>query len=108
MDEISDDPIRLVNRVRKYQGLVNYVLLDPSGGTGRLFNPEELKKFLGRLYEAQLDLSYGVAGGLSPTTLNLLESLVKEFPNLSIDAEGRLRFFVCKISKISVSYSQHY
>ena len=32
-----------------------------------------------------------VAGGLSPTTLHLVQPLIEEFPDVSIDAEGRLR-----------------
>lgn len=91
MREVNYNPEVLLNKVVKYQGLVNYVLLDSSGGLGKPLDAEELKKFLGPLYESVADIGYGVAGGLSSTTLNLLEPLVKEFPNLSIDAEGRLR-----------------
>jgi len=36
-------------------------------------------------------MGLGVAGGLSPTTLDLVRPLTNEFPDLSIDAEGRLR-----------------
>lgn len=31
------------------------------------------------------------AGGLGPDTMHLVEPLIKEFPDLSIDAQGKLR-----------------
>jgi hypothetical protein len=37
------------------------------------------------------NIGLGVAGGLGPDSLNLVEPLIAKFPNLSIDAEGRLR-----------------
>lgn len=91
MKEAGYNPGILLAKVGMYRSLVNYVLLDPSGGGGKSLDPEELKKYLGPLYASGMELGYGVAGGLSSTTLNLLEPLVKEFPDISIDAEGRLR-----------------
>lgn len=89
--EVSNEAKYLALRVRRdYSGLVDYVLLDPSGGLGQPFNPENMRKYL---YELQKypGPEVGVAGGLSPTTLHLLEPLIKDFPDISIDAEGRLR-----------------
>jgi hypothetical protein len=36
-------------------------------------------------------IGIGAAGGLGPDTLHLIEPLASEFPNLSIDAQSRLR-----------------
>ena len=36
-------------------------------------------------------LGIAAAGGLGPDTLNLVEPLVREFLNISIDAQGKLR-----------------
>lgn len=89
---INHSPERLASKVSKeYQGLVSYVLLDPSGGYGKLLNTERAKEYLDALVEKEVNTGLGVAGGLSPTTLNLIEPLVRDFPDLSIDAEGRLR-----------------
>lgn len=98
--QIGGHAFEMVNRspeilsakvAREYSGLVEYVLLDPSGGYGRPFDPERAQEYLNALKESNLDIGLGVAGGLSPATLNLVESLTRDFPNLSIDAEGRLR-----------------
>ena len=32
-----------------------------------------------------------VAGGLGPRTLHLIEPIIEEFPDISIDAQGQLR-----------------
>lgn len=36
-------------------------------------------------------MGLGVAGGLSPSTLDLIGPLISDFPDLSIDAESLLR-----------------
>lgn len=89
---VNHSPERLSKKVAKeYSGLVEYILLDPSGGYGKPFDPERAREYLNALKESNLNISLGVAGGLSPTTLYLVEPLARDFPNLSIDAEGRLR-----------------
>lgn len=91
-EEISHSPKKLADKVHsEYAGLIDYVLLDPSGGTGQPFNPDIARSYLEALSVKPNDFGLGVAGGLSPTTLDLIEPLVKDFPDLSIDAEGRLR-----------------
>jgi hypothetical protein len=77
----------------EYVGLVDYILLDPSGGFGQPFDTKSAREYLEALREKDVErfLGLGVAGGLSPTTFDLVEPLVGDYPNLSIDAEGRLR-----------------
>ncbi|MDO8571756.1 MAG: hypothetical protein Q7R79_03695, partial [bacterium] len=75
--------------VKTYEQLIDYVLLDPSGGTGKMFDPRVERTYLDKL--ADLGVGLGVAGGLSPSTLHLLQPLINDYPNLCIDAEGRLR-----------------
>ncbi len=88
---VNHSPEQLAAKVAEYEGLVEYVLLDSSGGLGKIFDVDRASEYLVALQARKLDLGLGVAGGLSPTTLNLVEPLVKDFPQLSIDAEGRLR-----------------
>lgn len=91
LELVDHSPKRLHNRLFRYGciGSVDHVLLDASGGLGRLLEPDRLRDYLSVLQD--LPFSFGVAGGLSPTTLSQLEPLIEEFPRLSIDAEGRLR-----------------
>lgn len=88
---VNNSPERLALRVAEYDEIVEYVLLDPSGGYGKPFDPDRAHDYLVALREKNLNIGLGVAGGLSPSTLNLVEPLAKEFPDLSVDAEGRLR-----------------
>jgi len=88
---VNHSPKELAEKVSLYEHVVDYVLLDPSGGYGVPFDTEKARTYLDALRGYNLDLGLGVAGGLSPTTLNLIEPLISDFPDLSIDAEGRLR-----------------
>jgi len=78
-------------RYASYEGLIHRILLDPSGGRGEPFNTERAREYLVALQDRGINANFGVAGGLSPATLGLVEPLVSDFPDLSIDAEGRLR-----------------
>lgn len=49
------------------------------------------EQYLAAITEKFPDLGIGAAGGLSPTTLHLVGPLLKKFPKLSIDVEGRVR-----------------
>lgn len=75
-----------------YKGLIDYVLFDPSGGKGEPFDVLEILPCL-RVARNVFGKSVGlgVAGGLSSKTLGVLNPVIKEFPDISIDAEGRLR-----------------
>lgn len=73
-----------------YLDVVNAFLIDLSGGKGEPLDAEKCTKYLHAIcsYAAP---GYGIAGGLGPDTLNLINPVIKKFPSLSIDAEGRLR-----------------
>lgn len=89
---VNNSPKRLAEKIAgEYRALIDYVLLDSSGGTGKLLNGEELAPYLEELYGAVPELGIGVAGGLSYETLHVIRSLAEKYPRLSIDAEGRLR-----------------
>ncbi len=91
LDIVGDNATQLCARLRSYEGIVERLLLDMSGGEGREMQSERLLPYL-RLIRDQLpDFSLGVAGGLGPYSLHLLEPILPEFPNISIDAQGQLR-----------------
>jgi hypothetical protein len=75
--------------VRQYEDCASYVLLDPSGGKGEPFNVELAVDFLKCMKISTLMV--GEAGGLSASTLGALKPSLQVDPNLSWDAEGRLR-----------------
>lgn len=89
---VGYSPRELAQKVEKeYSGIIDYVLLDLSGGYGKPLDTIQARNCLEALRERDLDVGLVVAGGLSPSSLNLIKPLVKDFPDLSIDAEGRLR-----------------
>ncbi len=90
-EEIGDDPNNLVARLADYQGVIQRVLLDKSMGQGLGMDAVGLIPFVEAIKTHYPKLGIVVAGGLGPETMNLVEPLVKEFPDISIDAQGRLR-----------------
>lgn len=83
---------RVISKLKQeYSGLVDHVLLDLSAGYGRPLDTAWARQQLQELNGADLGVGLGVAGGLSPTSLHLVEPLIKDFTDLSIDAEARLR-----------------
>jgi len=71
--------------------LIDDVLIDPSGGRGQPLDVGVIQPLVQAIYERELPVEVGIAGGLSPTTLHTIEPLIRAYPKLSIDAEGGLR-----------------
>ena len=91
-NQVDRDPQKLCDRLARYVGLMTHVLFDMSGGTGKPLDPDESIPVLEALYESFEYLQgIGVAGGLGPGTVHRLKPLIERFPDLSFDAEGRLR-----------------
>ncbi len=84
-------PQGVVDMLYHYLDSINDVLFDPSGGLGKPFDIERACEFLSAIAEQGWDIGLGVAGGLGPDSLNLVKPLLTKFPELSIDAQGRLR-----------------
>ena len=90
--QVDNSPQELVKKLKAYKHVVNYILLDPSGGTGKLMAIGPMRDYLRAIFDAGLQLGVGIAGGLSAETLSMIEPIMAEFKgNISIDAEGRLR-----------------
>lgn len=86
----------------EYKGLIDYVLLDSSGGRGQILEVEKMSKYLYVLQTLPTQIGLGIAGGLSPQSLPLIEPFIRDFPDLSIDAEGCLRDGSDKLDIITV------
>ncbi len=89
--EVNNSPSELVKRLGAYRGLITNVLLDQSGGEGKVLNPALLKPYVQAIAELDGSVGIGVAGGLSAETLYRVQPLLEEFPFLSVDAEAGLR-----------------
>lgn len=88
---IDDDADTLIERLKPYEGAIHDVLLDKSGGRGLGMDAALLEPFIYEIRARRPDLGITLAGGLGPDTLRLVEPLARKFPELSIDAQGRLR-----------------
>lgn len=88
---VDHRPANLFERLDLYGRSVDYVLLDMSMGRGRDLDINHLLPYLMAIDKNRPDLGLVVAGGLCAKTLPLIASLVGAFPNLSIDAQSKLR-----------------
>jgi hypothetical protein len=91
IEEADNDPEEVAYRLEGYTGVVDRVLLDRSMGQGIGLDAEFLLPFVRAIRSNYPRLGIGVAGGLGPNTMGLVEPIVKEFPDVSIDAQGKLR-----------------
>lgn len=88
-DEVERRVVKLAYKVLEYQGLIDYVLVDPSGGLGKEFDCDFASDCFNFLRKVP-DVGFGIAGGLHPNNLERLRPLLKDF-EFSIDAESKLR-----------------
>ena len=94
-EKIDNSPQKLVERIKgRYSGLVDYVLLDMSGGEGIVMDRKNIDRYLEALYGAGVheQVRIGIAGGLDPENVGeVVRPFATRYPNLCVDAEGRIR-----------------
>ena len=100
----------LVNELRaKYFPHVTDFLFDMSGGTGAQMDMEEATRVLEALYASfggveKGGVGIGVAGGLEYRNVYGLKPLLDRWPDLSFDAEGRVRDSFVNAKKETVTW----
>jgi hypothetical protein len=82
---------RLTQTISRYEGLVDYLLFDQSGGRGRPLDLGLCARLLLMLQEKESRIMSGVTGGLSGASVHWLTRLLEICPDLSWDAESGLR-----------------
>lgn len=89
--ELADNnPVIVAQRISEYRS-ITHVLLDKSMGRGLGMDAKGLLPFARAIKCLLPSMNIVVAGGLGPQTLHLVEPLLLEFPDISIDAQGKLR-----------------
>lgn len=88
---VGNNPVTLAERFALYRDTCDTILIDPSGGKGQLLEPEAIAYFVKAILRLIPGATVGIAGGLSPETLDVIAPLARDYPDLCIDAEGRLR-----------------
>jgi len=91
LEQADNDPEKIVAKIQEYVGVAHYVLLDKSMGKGLGMDAAGLIPFARAIKNAFPTLGIVAAGGLGPESIGLVEPLVKEFPDVSIDAQSKLR-----------------
>lgn len=89
--EADNDPQKVLERLQSYGDAIDYALLDTSMGKGKGMDSESLLGMLRLLQSSMPELGLAVAGGLGPDSLDILQPIADEFPNIAIDAQGRLK-----------------
>lgn len=88
------DPANIVARLSPYVALIDYALIDPSGGKKKIFRINRVAPLYNQIKEAYPDLAMVFAGGFDArntiTRLWVLSQTIGT-TNFSIDAEGGLR-----------------
>lgn len=90
-EEVQNDPAKMIARLEQRKNVIHRVLLDKSMGEGRSMNADEFFVFIQAIKKHLPHLHITVAGGLGPNRMGLVEPLVRKFPDISIDAQGKLR-----------------
>lgn len=88
---LKGDPLALIEKLEDYEEIVDYVLFDQSRGRGVPLRSDLLTPYLRAVQEAFPALGLVVGGGLGPSSMHLLGELLQEFPDISWDAQGKLR-----------------
>jgi hypothetical protein len=88
---LNNDPQRIVSQLREYGKSIDYALLDMSMGKGKAMTSGTLLPLL-RLIKSEIpNMGLAVAGGLGPEHSKELEQIAREFPDISIDTQGRVK-----------------
>lgn len=91
IEEIGDDPHDIVQMLSSYEGVIARVLLDKSMGRGVGMVAQELIPLIHAIKAKYPTLGISVAGGLGPTSIDLVRPIVEMYPDVSIDAQSKLR-----------------
>lgn len=90
-DSINNSHIKLSEKLKEYSGIIDYVLLDRSEGNGEEMDIDFMYDYISAIYHNNQDINISIAGGLSAKSLGDIEHIIVDFPEISIDAEGKLR-----------------
>lgn len=99
------DEAKVTEHLRRYGKAVDHVLLDLSMGKGRQMTDEDvasLKKLMWAIQDERPDIGLAIAGGLgagsdvdapnqSVYSMDSLREIARDFPGISIDAQGGLK-----------------
>jgi hypothetical protein len=92
-NQVGDSIVELIRRLSQYADLVDFFLIDRSGGLGHEFEPIEQAALIAQLIDQPgIAIRPGIGGGLQgPNLAAKLGPILDQVTSLSWDAEGALR-----------------
>ncbi len=87
----GDDPIKVCERLNDYGKTIDYVLFDKSMGKGKGMDASLLATYVGALASDCPHLLPAVAGGIGPSSMHLVEPLMRAYPSISMDMQSKVR-----------------
>ena len=105
-EQVNNDPAQLAHKLHAYHDVVADILFDLSGGHGRELDAQKTLAVLHAVHAEHPRLGLGVAGGIIAETIHLIEPIIREFPNVNIDAEGKIRDN--KEARLNLQKTAHY
>lgn len=108
MEETLCNPELVALRLKVYGDDVDYVLLDRSHGTGEGMRVDLLIPYARAIANTLPKMRLAGAGGLGPKTVQLVAPLVKEIPDFSWDAQGKLRPSGSSLDPINEEFANEY
>jgi len=108
LEQADNDPQVVVEKLRDYEDVIHRVLLDKSMGRGIGLDAQSLLPFARAIRKNFPQMGIGAAGGLGPDTMHLIEPFIEEFPDISIDAQSKLRLSGNALDPISWGMARRY
>jgi hypothetical protein len=90
-DEAGKKPLKLLERLEDYEGVINGVLLDRTMARGLGLETYNLVPFVRAIRQRYPSLHVGVAGGIGPKSMHLVKPFISEYRDVSIVAHEQLR-----------------
>ncbi|MBI2612855.1 hypothetical protein HYW59_03560 [Candidatus Kaiserbacteria bacterium] len=91
LDIVDWDPKGIARKLKGYEDVADYALIDPSAGYGQELDVRFTRSCFDAIFALMPNVGLVAAGGLFADNVEeKLEDLLKEFP-LGTDAEGKLR-----------------
>jgi len=90
LEQADYSPEKVMAMASGYLPFVDYFLLDVSAGFGKPLDADNIRPYLRGLSDL-FSAGLVIAGGLGPDTLHLAEPLIREFPEVSVDAQSGLQ-----------------
>lgn len=108
MDAIGGDYREMIRRLDQYSSVVHYVLFDKSMGKGLTLDVQETLSLWKNVRVDLPQFQPVIAGGLYGDNIDIIKPITSLFPEMSIDAQGKLRPSGDKMDPLDMDFCEEY